>query len=67
VTFANIGADNKIINAGEEAKKDRKLSRSSGDIGAVYRICFTGGPCAGKTTAMAEIAQDLETMDLKVL
>ena len=25
----------------------------------IVRICLTGGPCAGKTTAIASIKQDL--------
>jgi putative protein kinase ArgK-like GTPase of G3E family len=24
-------------------------------IAPIYRICFTGGPCAGKTTAISEL------------
>lgn len=31
------------------------------------RILLTGGPCAGKTTAMASISQDLTQLGYKVL
>ena len=31
------------------------------------RILVTGGPCAGKTTALAAIAQDLTQLGYKVL
>lgn len=31
------------------------------------RILLTGGPCAGKTTAMAAISQDLTQLGYKVL
>ena len=33
----------------------------------VTRILLTGGPCAGKTTAMAAISQDLTQLGYKVL
>lgn len=33
----------------------------------VTRILLTGGPCAGKTTALAEIQQDLTQLGYKVL
>ena len=33
----------------------------------VTRILLTGGPCAGKTTALAAISQDLTQMGYKVL
>ena len=33
----------------------------------VTRILLTGGPCAGKTTALADIAQDLTQLNYKVL
>jgi len=33
----------------------------------VTRILLTGGPCAGKTTAMASISQDLTQLGYKVL
>ena len=33
----------------------------------VYRICVTGGPCAGKTTSLQNIATELERRGFKVL
>ena len=33
----------------------------------ITRICLTGGPCAGKTTAMAELKSDLSRQGIKVL
>lgn len=31
----------------------------------VYRICLTGGPCAGKTTALTKIVNVLEKFRFK--
>lgn len=33
----------------------------------IVRICITGGPCAGKTTAIAEIKNELTQLGIKVL
>jgi len=33
----------------------------------ITRICITGGPCAGKTTAMATLSQHLTQMGFRVL
>ena len=33
----------------------------------IVRICLTGGPCAGKTTAIAEIKQELTQLGIKIL
>lgn len=33
----------------------------------IYRICLTGGPCAGKTTALATISQNLTDKGFLVL
>lgn len=33
----------------------------------IYRICLTGGPCAGKTTALATLAQNLTDKGFLVL
>jgi len=33
----------------------------------VTRVLLTGGPCAGKTTALAAISQDLTQLGYKVL
>lgn len=33
----------------------------------ITRICLTGGPCAGKTTALAELSLVLNQMGFRVL
>ncbi len=33
----------------------------------ITRICLTGGPCAGKTTALATMAEQLTVSGFKVL
>lgn len=33
----------------------------------IIRICLTGGPCAGKTTALATLSQVLTQLGFKVL
>ena len=33
----------------------------------IYRICLTGGPCAGKTTALVSLAQVLSQLGFRVL
>ena len=33
----------------------------------VYSICLTGGPCAGKTTALADLKQSLTQLGMQVL
>jgi putative protein kinase ArgK-like GTPase of G3E family len=44
------------------------LSRRYSDTNNnITRICITGGPCAGKTTAIAAITQDLTQQGYKVL
>jgi len=45
------------------------LQRRHTEIGMsnLVRICLTGGPCAGKTTAIADIKQDLVQLGMKVL
>jgi nucleoside-triphosphatase THEP1 len=45
------------------------LVRRNTDIGSanIVRILLTGGPCAGKTTAIADITQDLTQLGCKVL
>lgn len=45
------------------------LVRRNTDIGSanIIRILLTGGPCAGKTTAVADITQDLTQLGCKVL
>ena len=41
--------------------------RNTYDKSNIVRICLTGGPCAGKTTAIASIKQDLTQLGMKVL
>lgn len=43
-------------------RKQTEMNSSS-----IVRICLTGGPCAGKTTAIADIKQDLIQLGMKVL
>ena len=47
------------------------ISKHSNRVGAqsfnVTRVLLTGGPCAGKTTALAAIKQDLTQLGYKVL
>ena len=33
----------------------------------MYKICITGGPCAGKTTALAMLQSDLQQLGMIVL
>ena len=42
-------------------------TKSLDDKYNIMRICLTGGPCAGKTTAIASIKQDLTQLGVKVL
>ena len=44
-------------------KKDDENKREKRQI---YKICFTGGPCAGKTTSMTYIQQRVLEMDMNV-
>ena len=32
----------------------------------IYRICFTGGPCAGKTTAIAQLQDQISDKGYRV-
>ena len=48
-------------------KGQRKRRLSAENSVNVTRILLTGGPCAGKTTAMAAISQDLNQLGYKVL
>ena len=43
------------------------LRKNTYDKSNIVRICLTGGPCAGKTTAIASIKQDLTQLGMKVL
>ena len=42
-------------------------TKSLDDKCNIVRICLTGGPCAGKTTAIASIKQDLTQLGVNVL
>ena len=48
-------------------KPSRRISRMSDSRVNITRILLTGGPCAGKTTALAAISQDLTQLGYKVL
>jgi len=45
----------------------QRTLRITDDKISITRILLTGGPCAGKTTAMAAISQDLTQLGYKVL
>jgi len=44
------------------------LSHHSSEIKItpIYRICFTGGPCAGKTTAITKLTHLIEKKGFRV-
>ena len=50
--------------AGTELDSRKAIKESKHPI---TRICLTGGPCAGKTTALATLSVVLQQMGLKVL
>ena len=52
---------------GENPLKGRRTRRISDDKINLTRILLTGGPCAGKSTALAAISQDLTQLGYKVL
>lgn len=73
-------ADGQITTSAEEGNKEREEEESSSVRGepqvtaapAVnrtkpHRVVFSGGPCAGKTTAMAMLSDRLEAMGFRVL
>ena len=43
-----------------------KASKDKRDL-PITRICLTGGPCAGKTTALSELSLVLTQMGFRVL
>ena len=45
----------------------RQRRNTQDDRVNITRILITGGPCAGKTTVMAAISQDLTQLGYKVL
>jgi signal recognition particle GTPase len=55
------------LNATMGTKTTRRQSRISDTRVNITRILLTGGPCAGKTTALAAISQDLTQLGYKVL
>lgn len=57
-----------IHSEGREVKRPGTPSffeRQSGRKYPIVRICFTGGPCAGKTTAMAHCADQLRQLGIR--
>jgi len=50
----------------EEEFTGHKASKARQDM-PITRICLTGGPCAGKTTALAELSLVLNQMGFRVL
>jgi hypothetical protein len=55
------------ISSGINLRGSRQRRLSAENAVNVTRILLTGGPCAGKTTAMAAISQDLGQLGYKVL
>ena len=55
------------MSSGADALKGRRTRRISDDKINLTRILLTGGPCAGKSTALAAISQDLTQLGYKVL
>jgi len=55
------------MSTGADALKGRRVRRISDDKINLTRILLTGGPCAGKSTALAAISQDLTQLGYKVL
>jgi len=56
------GGQNVNLNPPINYKRKNTFERQN-----IFRICMTGGPCAGKTTAIASIQQDLTQLGIKVL
>ena len=44
----------------------RSITRTNTIDQEIVKICFTGGPCAGKTTGLAMLADKLREMGYKV-
>ena len=40
--------------------------KETGKITPIYKICLTGGPCSGKTTAVAKITNLIEKKGFRV-
>lgn len=45
-------------------KQDLTMIKNSDNL---HKICITGGPCAGKTTALAMLQSDLQQLGFLVL
>lgn len=56
---------NEMIN--KRLSFDMKNTFFKNENSIITRICITGGSCAGKTTAMATIFQDLNSLGFRVL
>ena len=50
-----------------EEETEINLNIDEGNYQKITRILITGGPCAGKRTAISELSVKLETMGFKVL
>lgn len=61
--YAHRKLDN--VNINPPLNMTRKMTEYGQN--SIIRICLTGGPCAGKTTAIADIKQDLIQLGYKVL
>lgn len=42
------------------------FTKNETKVTPIYRICLTGGPCAGKTTAIAELQNHIENRGFRV-
>jgi thymidylate kinase len=50
----------------ETVKTNIKINMSSARMRNITKICVTGGPCAGKTTSLARIAERIPELGYKV-
>jgi putative protein kinase ArgK-like GTPase of G3E family len=50
----------------EAVHLDQGVSRNDSEF-PIYKICVTGGPCAGKTTSIEEIKEIFSTREYRVL
>jgi putative protein kinase ArgK-like GTPase of G3E family len=67
-TFEEALSPNAVEEAYKAPKEKKKSSIDTLEKNAsVVRICMTGGPCAGKTTAIADLTQSLTQLGMKVL
>lgn len=49
------------------SRLEEEFTGKASKVQEVVRICLTGGPCAGKTTALAELSLVLNQMGYRVL